>query len=132
MSYGTAREKLEKLTNSWYGFAVFGAVCALLEGGLGFFSLLRAFFGMLFSFLVTFFLGRRLLAKSSFWRFVLVLFAGFGTVFGSLGLARGAWEFVHEWSFGLLFELGVALVAVVMNAKSFRVLTDSSVKAYFG
>ncbi|WP_146645818.1 hypothetical protein [Labilithrix luteola] len=128
----TARQKLENLTHSWYGVAVFGAICALFEGGIGFFSLLRTGFGMLVSFLVTFFLGRRLLAKSSFWRFVLVVFAGFGTVFGSLGVARGAWQFMHEWSFGLLFQLGVALVAVVMNAKSFRVLTDSSVKAYFG
>ena len=36
----TARQKIEGLTNSWYGYAVFGAPLSLWNEGIGFFSLI--------------------------------------------------------------------------------------------
>jgi hypothetical protein len=128
----TARQKIENLTNSWYGFDVFLAVVALLKNGIGLFSLFTGAVGLLFSFLVTWFLGRRLIAKSSLWRLVMMVFSVVTVVASSIGTAKMAMAFMSDWSLSLLVQIGVGVVTVVMNAKSFRVLTDSSVRAYFG
>jgi hypothetical protein len=39
---------------------------------------------------------------------------------------------VRTWDLAILGSMAYAAVSTWMNAKSFRVLTDRSVKAYFG
>jgi hypothetical protein len=127
----TAKEKIEGLTNGWYGLAVLGAIYSIVQSGLGFFSLLTTGLSFAFSCLLTWFLGRRLLSKSSFWRAILVIVSAIGTVVGGFTTARLGWAFFHEWSFALLLSTLMVGAGVYMNARSFRVLTDKTVKAYF-
>jgi hypothetical protein len=131
MAAMTAKERIEKLTNSWYGFAVFTGLVSILINGVGVFSLIGAALSTLISLVVAFFLGRRLLAKSRFWRMVLIILAGFGTLIGTFAVGKLTYTFFHEWSFGLLFHAALGAVTVYMDIRSLRVLMDKSVKAYF-
>lgn len=128
----TARQKIEGLTNSYYGYAVFGALVSLWNNGIGFFSLIGTAFSFFFSIVLTWFIGRRLLAKSSLTRVVLVLLTGIFSVLGSISVAKMGWTFFQTMSLSVLLYTGLVGVGVYMNVKSFRVLTDKSVKAYFG
>lgn len=128
----TATQKIEGLTNSYYGYAVFGAAVSLWNNGIGFFSLIGTAFSFVFSILLTWFIGRRLLAKSSLTRVILVVLTGIFSVLGSVSVAKMGWTFVQTMSFSVLLTAGLVAVGVYMNVKSFRVLTDKSVKAYFG
>lgn len=128
----TAREKIEELNNSWYGFAVFSALVSLLHNGIGIFSLIMTVFSTVVSFIITWFLGGRLLARSSFFRALILFFSCVGTVFGVLGVAKLGAAFLANWSFGGLLMIVLAAGAVFMHVRTFRVLTDSSVKSYFG
>jgi hypothetical protein len=127
----TARQKIEGLTNSYYGYAVFGAVLSLWNNGIGFFSLLGTGASFLFSVFLTWFIGRRLLAKSSLTRVALVILTGIFSVLGTVGVAKMGWTFFQTMSLSVLLYTALASVGVYMNVKAFRVLTDSSVKAYF-
>jgi hypothetical protein len=128
----TATQKIEGLTNTYYGYAVFGAVLSLWNNGIGFFSLLLTGASFLFSIFLTWFIGRRLLAKSSLTRVALVLFTGICSVLGTVSVAKMSWTFVQTMSLSVLLYTALVAVGVYMNVKSFRVLTDKSVKAYFG
>ncbi len=128
----TATQKIEGLTNSYYGYAVFGAALSLWNNGIGFFSLIGTAFSFVFSILLTWFIGRRLLAKSSLTRVVLVILTGIFSVLGSISAAKMGWTFVQTMSLSVLLYTALVGVGVYMNVKAFRVLTDKSVKAYFG
>jgi len=78
----TAKEKIQNLTNAWYGFAVVAGIGAVLQNGIGFFSILAALGSTLFSFVLTYFFGRRLLAKSSLTRLFLVIVTALAALFG--------------------------------------------------
>lgn len=127
----TARQKIEGLTNSYYGYAVFGAALSLWNNGIGFFSLVGTAFSFVFSILLTWFIGRRLLAKSSLTRVLLVVLTGIFSVLGSISVAKMGWTFFQTMSLSVLLYTALVAVGVYMNVKAFRVLTDSSVKAYF-
>jgi hypothetical protein len=127
----TAREKIQGLTNAWYGFAVFAALISLLQNGLGFFSLVGAVIGLAFSLTITFFLGRGLLARSSLLRIILVCLAAVFGLLGVLAVAKLAWLVVTTWHLSMIWTLVLTVGSVLMNYRSFRVLTDSTVKAYF-
>lgn len=127
----TARQKIEGLTNSWYGYAVFGAALSLWDNGIGFFSLLGTAGSFLFSVFLTWFIGRRLLSRSTLTRVILVVVTALSSVFGSIGVAKMGWTFFHTWSFSVALYAALTAVGVYMNARSFKVLTDKSVKAYF-
>ena len=127
----TARQKIEGLTNSYYGYAVFGAVVSLWNNGIGFFSLIGTAFSFVFSILLTWFIGRRLLAKSSLTRVLLVIVTAIGSLFGAVGAAKMGWTFVQTMSLSALLYTGLVAVGAYMNIKAFRVLTESSVKVYF-
>ena len=127
----TARQKIEGLTNSYYGYAVFGAALSLWSNGIGFFSLIGTAFSFVFSILLTWFIGRRLLAKSTLTRVVLVVLTGIFSVLGSIGVAKMGWTFFQTMSLSVLLNTALVGVGAYMNIKAFRVLTDSSVKAYF-
>ncbi|MBK8217325.1 MAG: hypothetical protein IPK71_26665 [Myxococcales bacterium] len=128
----SAREKIENLTNSWYGFALFGGLFSFLQGGFGLFSALGAMGSTLLSLFLTYFFGRRLLAKGSITRLFLIVVSALGLVawsYGAYGIGRA---FINAWSFKLLFGLVYAAASVHMNFKSLRVLTDAQVKSYVG
>ena len=70
----TARDKIEKLTNSWYGFALLSAAWSLFQNGIGVFSVVGGAISLVFSLALTYFIGKRLLARSSLTRtFLLVV-----------------------------------------------------------
>jgi hypothetical protein len=128
----TAKEKIQNLTNAWYGFAVFAGLASFFQNGIGFFSILMALGTTLFSFFVAWFFGRRLLNKSSLTRFFLIIVTALSVIFGTLGAAKLGWAFLHSWELSLLVQATITGASVYMNGRSFRVLTDDSVKAYFG
>jgi hypothetical protein len=128
----SAREKIEGLTNTWYGYAVFGAALSLWHKGLGIGSLLSVGASFLFTIFLTWFIGKRLLAKSSLTRVILLITTSLSSVFGTIGVAKMGWQFVTSLDFSSLAYAAILGVSVYMNARSFRVLTDKSVKAYFG
>ena len=127
----TATQKIEGLINSWYGYAVFGAALRLWDKGIGLMSLITTAGAFLFWVFVTWFIGNRLKNKSSITRFILVVGSAIMSALGAVGVAKMGWTFFHTFSLSVLFYAGLAAVSVFMNAKSFRVLTDKSVKAYF-
>lgn len=126
-----AKGKIEGLTNSWYGFAVFSAIWAIVSNGIGIFSIGSAIFGLLVSWVLTFFLGRALVKKSSLTRALLLFISGILSLLGLLAVGRMTWTFVQTWQLSLLWTVAYSVAHVWMNVKSFRTLTDSSVKAYF-
>jgi len=126
-----AKQKIENLTHTWYGFTVFMGAVQLLVNGLGFFSLLGAAFSTVFSLVVSFAFGRLLLGGSSLTRVLLVVFSALGIVAGVLGVGQMFYAFFGDWSFSLLGYAALGIAGVSVNVKSFRVLTDATVKAHF-
>jgi hypothetical protein len=126
----TARDKIEKLTNSWYGFALLSAAWSLFQNGIGVFSLVGGAVSLVFSLALTYFIGRRLLARSSLTRTVLMVLSVLSMLLGTFWVYRAGVAFFHTWSFGLLLHIAFALVSLRMNFKSFRVLNDDSVASY--
>jgi hypothetical protein len=126
----TARERITTLTNSWYGFAVFGLLYSILTNGIGVISLVFTAFSFLLSLGLTFFFGRRLLARSSFTRLFLLVVATLGCVFAPVTAVMAGWQFIHEWSFSLILSGAYAVASTIMSFRSFRALTDAKVKAY--
>ena len=128
----TARQKIEQLTHAWYGYAAFSAIASLFKDGIpGIFSIIWAAMGLALTLFVTWFIGRRLLAKSSLTRFLLLLVTGLGTVFGTWGVGKTALTFVRTWEFGLLGAAVFLGISVYMHVRSFRTLVDPSVRSYF-
>ena len=127
----TGKEKIEKLTDGWYGFTLFAGVIGLLQSGFGLFSLLFGAASVLFSLFITFVVGRWLLSRSSIARFIVMCLSALGLVAGSLGAFKMGSELLSDWSFGLILQLTVMVALVLMHLRSLRTLTDSSVKAYF-
>jgi hypothetical protein len=127
----TARQKIEGLTNSWYGYAVLGALVSLWNNGIGFFSLIGTAASFLFTVFLTWFIGRRLLNKSSLTRAVLIAFTAIASLLGGYGAAKMGWTFIQTFSLTALFYTVFLGTHVYMHARSFKVLTDKSVKAYF-
>ncbi len=126
----SAKQKIESLTNSWYGYMFFGALLNVWNGGFGIINLTWSALSFAFMCLLVFFFGRRLQNRSSMTRFFLVCVSGLFTVLGALGTARMGWAFVQTWQIGtLLYAAGLGLSAY-MYGRSFRVLTDAGVKAY--
>ena len=125
----TARQKIEaheQLVRLLPGLRVLQSVCA---ASASFHCCGRS--SRWACFLVTYFLGNRLLAKSSFWRFVLLVVTVVGSLTGTLGVGRSVLSFFGEWSLSLLIQGAAYGVAAYMNIRSFSVLSDKSVKAYF-
>jgi hypothetical protein len=127
----TARQKIEELTNAWYGYFLLGAAVRVYDRGLGLFTLAGAALSFALTCAVVWGIGRRLLAKSSLTRFLLVIVTGLFTVLGTFATAKTGWSFFTTWSLTTLVYTGFLASSVYMHARSFRVLTDSSVKSYF-
>jgi hypothetical protein len=126
----TAKEKIEKLTNSWYGFDVFSAVVSFVfVNGIGIFSGIFSAMGLFISLFITWWIGRNLMNKSSLQRVVLLVFSTLFMLLGMLGIGRTLWS--AEWSLSLFGYVAWSSIGVYMHAKSINVLTDKDVRAYF-
>lgn len=136
----TPKEKLEQLTRTWYGYSVFAALVSVLSLrasgvlslaiGLGVLIAVNAV-GLVLGIAFQTWLGRKLVARSSGTRLFLVVFSGLFAVLGVLSTLTAAWAFLHEWSLAALGEVVLAAVATTLNARSFRVLNETAVRAYF-
>ena len=127
----TATQKIDGLVNSWYGYAVFTSALALWDRGIGVFSFIVTLIGFSFSVLVAWFFGNRLKAKSSLWRALLLIGSSLSILFGAWKSVSMGMSLFSSFSLTTLFALGIAAIGTTMSLKTFRVLTDSSVKAYF-
>lgn len=126
----TARQKIEWLTNNWYGFAVVAAVVSIFQSGFGIFSMFLTGAGLAFSLGLTWLLGKMLLARSSMTRFILVIASMIGTTFHALVLAWYAWDFLANWKLAVIFKAALSIALLVMHVRSFKVLSDKDVKSY--
>jgi hypothetical protein len=126
-----ARQKIESLTHAWYGFTFLSAIVGLLSRGLGVFSIVSTALSLAVSTFIVWFIGRRLIAKSSFTRVLMLVISVVGTFMGGYATAKLGWMFIHEWSLWLLVSAFFSASAVGLYVRSFRTLTDASVKAYF-
>lgn len=126
----SAREKIQSLTNAWYGYYLFAGAISLFQSGLGFFSIAITAITTIGLFVMTWFLGRRLLARSSFTRTVLNVISFCVAALSGYGVAKAGWMFVHEWSISLLIGILLGAGSIAMHVRSLRTLNDSSVKAY--
>jgi hypothetical protein len=128
----TAKDKIEKLTNSWYGYDLFvSLVYFVFVNGIGIFSAITGAIGLGISLFITFWIGRSLMRKSSFTRTVLLILSSLVMILGVLGVGRTVWGFFGEWSLSSLGWAAMGSVGVYMQAKSINTLTDKTVKAYF-
>jgi hypothetical protein len=135
-----ARQKIERLTNSWYGYALFTAVLSVfsvrasgifsLAIGLGMTLVMNAIALVISIAFITFF-GRGLIGKSAGMRRFLVFMSGLFTLLGVLGTLAAGWDFLRDWSIAGLLSIVASAACTVMNARSYNVLTQTSVKAYF-
>ncbi len=124
----TGRQRIEALTSSWYGFYALTALCSLFVNGFGVFSIMARIFGLTFSILFTFLVGRRLLKKGHLTRALLLAVSAIGTLSG--GVMAGKMLLGH-WSFSMMMETAGTLAWMYMHVRSFRVLTSESVRQYF-
>lgn len=127
----TAKEKIEKLTDTWYGYTLFANAVSLLIHGIGFFSIAFTAMATVFSLFVTFLIGRWLLGRSSIGRLVVLCLSGIGLVTGALAVLRFGALFLDEWSIAALAQTVVVAAGTLVNLRSLRTLTDASVKTYF-
>jgi hypothetical protein len=135
-----AKQKIERLTNAWYGYSVFSAVVSLfglrasgpLAYAIGFgFSIAASVIALLVSLAIVTFFGRMLIGRSSATRTFLVFFSGLFTLLGVFGVFSSSWAFLQEWSLAALSSAVLSVAGTMMNLRSFRVLRETSVRAYF-
>jgi hypothetical protein len=128
------KAKLEGLINAWYGFSLFAAIVNVVTAvlGSGFFAFFTVPFVIgisLFTFFVTWVIGKLLLAKSGIMRFVLLILSPLAILAGTLSL----WRFISSpWSFSGIVAALLTACGVWMQLRSIRTLLDRNVKAYFG
>jgi hypothetical protein len=127
----TAKQKLESLTTAWYGFFFISTIVGLVSD----FGIIKAVFSALWLAVTTFvvwFIGRRLVAKSAVTRVLMLVISGIMAVGCTISAAKFSWMFIHEWSLWMLLTALWSAAALTMYVRSWRTLTDNSVKAYFG
>jgi len=127
----TARAKIEWLTHSWYGFAIFAGLLSLWNNGLGLLSLFWAASTTAISLFVTFLIGKSLLAKSSMVRKLMIVITALLFVLCSLAVGKQVLSFFSGPFNALLWGVFYG-AAAVLHLRSLRTLKDKSVKAYFG
>ncbi len=112
----TARQKIEGLTHSWYGWTAFTSLLALWDRGIGIISLFLTGVGFLLSCLVIWFLGNRLVNKSSLTRVLLVVLSAIVSVLGTIGTAKLGWTFINTFSLSVALQAAFTGLGVYMHA----------------
>ncbi len=129
----SGKQKIQELTNEWYGFTVLSFV---VQGVMAFFGapilsvvtipLIIGF--AVISLAITWGIGHLLIKKSSFTRIVLLVLSPIVAVLGCVSV----WNLVTgPWSIGMVITTFLTVAGVWMQIHSFRTLLDRSVSAYF-
>ncbi|HWL88514.1 MAG TPA: hypothetical protein VNO21_22075 [Polyangiaceae bacterium] len=126
----TARQKIESLTKSWYGFAAYTAIFLFLRRGFDLVSLIWAV-GSLATLPILFLIGRRLLARGHITRIILLVLSPLAALSGSIAIGQSLVAFFDDGSLALLLDAASTGLWVFMNARSFIVLVSEPVRAYF-
>ncbi len=126
----TGRDKIQSLTNAWYGATVFGALLSFLGNGPSVANLVGLGIGTTISLAIVFVIGRSLLNRSGFTRGLMVVLAALSLCIAGYGGYRMV--VVESWTFAGLFMLGSVAITSMMNLHSIKVLTSRSANAYFG
>jgi hypothetical protein len=136
----TAKQDLENLSHSWYGYVVCAALFSVFglraSGiftfaiGLSIWMVINAFMLVVALAVVTF-LSRRLLARSSGTRVFLIVVSALFAVLGTLTFLDEGRMFLSYWSLSLLLRMAATAVGVMMNARSFAILMRPNVRRYF-
>jgi hypothetical protein len=128
----SAKEKIRGLTTAWYGFSLFVGLANLAMNGIGIFSLVGAAIATVFGITMSWVIGRFLLARSSFVRVVIVVLSVVGMIASVLGAGGSLLSVFRGAPLWTSLVMSVLMLAnASMNLRSFRVLTDDDVKAYF-
>lgn len=127
----TARDKIENLTTAWIGFIIVTGLSTFFVNGLGVLSLLATLGSVAVNVVLAVLIGRALVKRSRGTRVFCLVLNGIGVVFGTLGALKLGWTLLHGWSFALLYMTVLAVAHAAMNARSWRVLRDASVRSYF-
>ena len=126
----TARQQIETLTNAWYGFELFAGAVALVQNGIGIFSLPLTALSTMIGLVIAWAIGRKLLAGSSFVRIVLLVLAPLSLLAGAWVTWRGVGMLFDGFSLMLVLQLVLTVSGLWMNVRSLRVLTDPAVRAH--
>ena len=135
----TARQKIEKLNNTWYGFTVFAALMSffslrasgMVAAAIGFsFWAAAVVVVLLISLTVQTLFGRALLRGSSLARGFLVFFSGLFALLSVVSVFGCGATFFSTWSVTWLVKGAWAIGYSWLYAKSFLVLTSSDVKRH--
>jgi hypothetical protein len=127
----SAKEKIRALTNAWYGFALFVGLANLVMNGIGIFTIAGAAIATVISIATTWFISRLLLRRSSITRVVLVVLSIVGAIGGVLAAGGCVVDVLRGAPLRQLVMAVIMIASVSMNVRSFRVLTDERVKAFF-
>ena len=135
-----AKQKLEKLSHSWYGYAVcatlfsvFGLrASGLVSLAIGFvvWAIICAV-GLAISLGLMAFFSSRLQAGSSAMRSFLLFVSGLFTVLGVLSFIGEGKMLLAWFELSMLLQMAATGVSVWMYARSFAVLMDKQVRAHF-
>jgi len=134
------KQKLEKLSHTWYGYAVcatlfsvFGLrASGLVSLAIGFavWAIICAV-GLVISLGMMAFFSSRLQAGSSAMRSFLLFTSGLFSVLGVLSFVSEARMFFDWWELSMILQMAATGVSVWMYARSFAILMDKDVRAHF-
>ena len=128
----SGKAKIESLTNTWYGYAVFSAALSLLSNGIGFFSLLARGTWLAFALFGVFMIGRSLTKKSALVRAILICITSVMSVMGAVATGKMALSLMQSFELSTLATTAISAASVYMMGKSLKTLLDPQVKAYIG
>lgn len=150
----TARQRIEQLTQTWYGFTVFAAIASVVTVALWPFSagllfspaklaltVVGSAFAMVFAIglnvvalviglFVVSLLGRALLARSAVTRLLLVVLAPVLGVLTAYASLQQLWSGLSHLAMAPLLSGAVSGIAVSLYLRSWRVLTSQAVRDY--
>lgn len=127
------KAKIQTLTNAWYGYTAFSALVSigsalLLSGRGGSLAIPLVLVVSLFSFFVSWAIGKLLLQRSSLTRAVVLVFSFLGLFVG----AANVWHFVvGPWTASASVNAFLVCCGAWMQLRTIGTLLDRSVKSYF-
>ncbi len=135
-----AKAKLQNLSYSWYGYTFISTIASILNlrasgmASLVFGVVVWAVFAAIslaIGLALVTWVSRSLLGRSALMRRAMIVLSALGVVGGGLGILSLVGAFFHEWSLWILLQIALTGAWALLNFRSLRTLTETSVKAYF-